>query len=62
MRAPHAARNHPTDEHPLPLYVALGAAGREPVVDHVHDDVTFGVPGMDVFVMRPSGSTERLAA
>ncbi len=61
-RAPHAVRNHPTDEHLLPLYVALGAGGREPKVDHVHDDVTFGVLGMDVFVMRPSGSTERLAA
>lgn len=28
-QAPHALRNHPTDEHFLPLFVALGAAGAD---------------------------------
>jgi 4,5-DOPA dioxygenase extradiol len=46
-RAPEAAHNHPTEEHLLPLYVALGAgAGR---VDHMHQSTTYGILRMDAF-------------
>lgn len=40
--APHARTNHPSDEHFLPLFVALGAAsdGKAPV--KIHDDWRFG--------------------
>ncbi len=34
--APSAKRNHPTDEHLLPLYVALGAAGEEARPQRLH--------------------------
>lgn len=47
--APHAARNHPTEEHLLPLYVALGAAGRRAKVDRLHTSLTHGVLRMDVY-------------
>ncbi len=45
--APEARRAHPTEEHLLPLFVALGAAegrGRR-----VHASTTYGVLAMDVF-------------
>ena len=31
-RAPHAVRAHPTDEHFIPLFIALGAAGENATV------------------------------
>lgn len=46
-RAPHAARAHPTEEHLLPLFAAMGAGhgpGRR-----VHASHTYGVLAMDVF-------------
>lgn len=46
--APHAARNHPTEEHLLPLFVALGA-GAGGKAEHLHESVTHGVLRMDVF-------------
>jgi 4,5-DOPA dioxygenase extradiol len=47
--APEAVRAHPTDEHFLPLFVALGAAG-EGAVQRYTDEVTFGVIAMDGYV------------
>lgn len=48
-RAPHAERAHPTDDHLMPLYVALGAANGAPV-KRVHDSVDRGVMAMDAYV------------
>jgi 4,5-DOPA dioxygenase extradiol len=46
-RAPNAAMQHPTDEHLLPLYVAMGAGG--PRVTRLHASTTFGVLRMDTY-------------
>lgn len=45
--APHAVRNHPTEEHFLPLFVALGAGGLHAA--HLHQSLTFSVLRMDAF-------------
>ncbi len=48
-RAPHARRNHPSEEHLLPLYVAMGAGGAETGGRRVHASFTYGVLAMDAF-------------
>lgn len=45
-QAPHAARNHPSEEHLLPLYFALGAGAR---FTPVHSGFTYGALGMDIY-------------
>ena len=50
--APHAARNHPTDEHLLPLFVALGAAGEGAAAERLHSSVTLGALRMDAYAFR----------
>lgn len=47
-RAPHAARNHPTEEHLLPLFVALGAGGGGGT-RHLHRSTSHGVLRMDAY-------------
>lgn len=48
-RAPSAVRNHPTEEHLLPLFVAMGAAGDAPKAERLHTSVEYGVLGMDLY-------------
>ncbi|HEY6095170.1 MAG TPA: class III extradiol ring-cleavage dioxygenase [Gallionellaceae bacterium] len=47
--APNAVRNHPTEEHLLPLFVALGAAGTSAVATRVHASHTYGILAMDAY-------------
>jgi 4,5-DOPA dioxygenase extradiol len=48
-QAPHAARNHPTEEHLLPLFVAMGAAGEGATATRLHSSYEYGVLAMDVY-------------
>lgn len=49
-QAPHAARAHPSAEHLLPLYVALGAAGENAAVRTEFRDYQLGALALDTFV------------
>ena len=53
-RAPYAADNHPTEEHLLPLYVALGAAGPDAKAERLHSS---GITRCCAWT--PTRSTER---
>lgn len=51
QQAPHALRAHPTDEHFLPLYFALGAgAGSTP--HYLSREVMYGMLTMDAFALQ----------
>jgi 4,5-DOPA dioxygenase extradiol len=47
--APAAERNHPTDEHLLPLFAAIGAAGHGLNGTRVHHSHSYGVISMDAY-------------
>ncbi|WP_447750666.1 DODA-type extradiol aromatic ring-opening family dioxygenase [Pseudomonas nicosulfuronedens] len=47
QQAPFAVRNHPRDEHLLPLYFARSAGGAEMTVEHA--GFTLGALGMDIY-------------
>ncbi len=57
-RAPHARRAHPSEEHFLPLCVAVGAAGEGARADCLYDAVETGVLAMDLwrFHRAPGGA------
>ncbi len=48
-KAPFAVENHPTDEHLLPLFVALGAAGEQSKGERLHSSEQFGALMMDIY-------------
>jgi 4,5-DOPA dioxygenase extradiol len=48
-RAPHAVLEHPTEEHLLPLFVALGAGGDGARVERLHSSAEYGVLRMDAY-------------
>jgi 4,5-DOPA dioxygenase extradiol len=48
-RAPDAARAHPTEEHLLPLYVAVGAAGDDFAAERIHAGIDDYVLAMDAY-------------
>ncbi len=54
-RAPYAAQNHPTDEHLLPLFVALGAAGPRTKGSQLHTSFTYGVISMAAYQFSDRG-------
>lgn len=47
--APFAVENHPTDEHLLPLFVALGAAGEGARPTRIHQSTDLGILRMDSY-------------
>jgi 4,5-DOPA dioxygenase extradiol len=51
-RAPFAVQQHPTDEHLVPLFVALGAAGETVAAERLHSSVMYSSLRMDAYAFR----------
>ena len=45
-RAPHAVQAQPTEDHFVPLFVAMGAGGK---AERLHSSATFGSLRMDAY-------------
>lgn len=61
-RAPYAERAHPSDEHLLPLYFAMGAAGEHGLGAHRIDaGIDMGFLAMDIYRFDGAAARERAA-
>lgn len=49
--APHAHRAHPTDDHFLPIFFAMGAAGENARPNYLSREVMYGMLAMDALVL-----------
>ncbi|KRC30627.1 class III extradiol ring-cleavage dioxygenase [Acidovorax sp. Root217] len=53
-QAPHAARAHPTEDHFLPIFFALGAAGDDLQAQYLSREVMYSMLSMDAFALQPA--------
>ncbi len=49
QNAPYAKQQHPTDEHLLPLFVAMGAGGASPAPERLHSSAMYSFLRMDAY-------------
>jgi 4,5-DOPA dioxygenase extradiol len=61
-RAPHAERAHPSEEHFLPLLVALGASEAADAVNVIEGGVTYDVLSMESYAFEIGQSEARLGS
>lgn len=52
QQAPHAARNHPTPDHILPLFVAAGAGQEHAPGEVIHESFSWGILSMAAYAFR----------
>ncbi|MDD2547471.1 MAG: class III extradiol ring-cleavage dioxygenase [Burkholderiaceae bacterium] len=52
--APQAVRAHPSDDHFLPLFFTLGAAGEDLRADYLSREVMYSMLSMDAFALHPA--------
>ncbi|MEI8326410.1 MAG: class III extradiol ring-cleavage dioxygenase [Betaproteobacteria bacterium] len=55
-QAPHAVRAHPSEDHFLPLFFALGAADDGAAVHYLSREVMHGILAMDAFALQASAT------
>ena len=55
-QAPDAVRAHPSEEHFLPLFVALGAAGSKATPERIIDGFEAGALAVDSYLFRSAAS------
>jgi 4,5-DOPA dioxygenase extradiol len=58
-QAPGAVQAHPSDEHLLPLFVALGAGGEQAEVQRFHAGIDDYVIAMDAYAFLPKKEVDR---
>ena len=58
-QAPFEVKNHPSEEHLLPLYAALGAAGEHARAKRLHASSTYSILRMDVYAFGAQDDSAR---